>query len=1213
EGTITGTTSDPLTYTTQGTHTITWTFDDGNGNVITVDQDVVVNDNTAPTVSSSPSNVNRNVNANSCFATYNPNEPIFIDNCSIVSVNWVITGATNASGNTSIGSRSFNLGTTTITYTATDIGGNTVQDTFTVTVIDNIDPVITCPTPAAQYVTDSNACDYTVINSGLNPTFTDNCSGATIENDYTNTNTLDGASFPVGTTTVVWTVTDASGNIDVCSIDITVVDEQAPIISGCSGDINVNNDSGNCYATVNYSVPSIGSDNCSDATLSQTLGLVSGSQFPIGVTLVEYEAVDASGNTAICSFTVTVVDNEFPTITSLPTLNQDCSVTITTAPTSPDNCGTVTATTGDISLPYTFDIPGTYSVNWNFTDVNGNSKDIIQSIIVTDLNAPVADISNLPNQNFTGCELLESEISFPTATDACNGTIIGVPDIVFPYYVSGTSVVTWTFTDDVGNISTQTQNIVLTAENIDGGVLTGYLLSEGSGTASHEVDITACASGSNIIQMNLAGEVGTIVRWEKYEVGDAIWTEITETNDSYQVTFDAATSESTFYRALVQVGTCYQYSSDFYVRALPPDQAPVLDDTLFEECLGEEITLVARLGYTIEEDAFAGDGGDFQGGQFPDKFNDDMWRIDGAPSASHWTANGNATKPTNWAGTNPHAFGAITYDSGDPKFGIAQGDFWSSWIQQKQPQVYQGETTLETPIFSLENMDAAALEFDQAYNLVAGDYLELKLSKDGGITYSEDLLILAGPVTWDYNHARNNTSDASNYNFETDDSSYDLSAYIGLDNLRVKWTFRGTSDQSVWAVDGIGLPVTPTISEIEWTDGIGNPGEPVLENGEIEVPYTFTPEAPGYHQYGATILVDGCRAYEEDGTALADVYISYAYAGDNVVLTPDECGSDTVQLNAYDNSRTANENFAKGAYVPPTDCETCDDPGTAMAGEWTVVSSSTSCGFIGTFSDVNDPDATFTAEQGTYALRWTLDNGCSSDVDVEITNCGSVDFDGVNDYVDFRDSNYDLTGDFSLEVWVKSEVSNGNIQTIFSKRDANNLTNGYDLRIVNNIVSFRWNVGGNLISPNAIGTDRWYHIAVTHSGTQYRLYIDGVLVRSESGSSPISNSQKAILGAMDQDNNAPNKPVNYFDGWVDELRIWDVGLTEEQVHQNMNQEITEDPANSNLVYGEVVLMDVHGVNWSNLVGYYRMDQISCGYLEPNFGVGPTGKLKNITT
>src|SRR6185369_10042092 len=47
-GSITGTTSDALTYSSQGTYTVTWTYDDGNGNSSTQTQTVIVHDVTAP-------------------------------------------------------------------------------------------------------------------------------------------------------------------------------------------------------------------------------------------------------------------------------------------------------------------------------------------------------------------------------------------------------------------------------------------------------------------------------------------------------------------------------------------------------------------------------------------------------------------------------------------------------------------------------------------------------------------------------------------------------------------------------------------------------------------------------------------------------------------------------------------------------------------------------------------------------------------------------------------------------------------------------------------------------------------------------------------------------------------------------------------------------------------------------------------------------------
>ncbi|WP_418264913.1 LamG-like jellyroll fold domain-containing protein [Flavobacterium faecale] len=222
-----------------------------------------------------------------------------------------------------------------------------------------------------------------------------------------------------------------------------------------------------------------------------------------------------------------------------------------------------------------------------------------------------------------------------------------------------------------------------------------------------------------------------------------------------------------------------------------------------------------------------------------------------------------------------------------------------------------------------------------------------------------------------------------------------------------------------------------------------------------------------------------------------------------------------------------------------------------------------------------------------------------------------MDFDGTNDYVDFKKTNYDLNSDFSIEVWAKTTQSNANIQTILSKRNGSTLGNGYDLRVQNDFVTFRWNATGSMTSPYKISSNRWFHIAVTYSNNVYKLYIDGILMVTKSGGSlPIVNNYRTLLGAMDQDSTTP---INYFKGWIDELKIWNVALNEEQIHQMMNQEIKEQTTGNNVVYGEIIPLPIYGLNWTNLKGYYRMDQFGCGYLNGNFGVGADGKLKNITT
>ncbi|TDD75179.1 HYR domain-containing protein [Flavobacterium caseinilyticum] len=1195
-------TNDAPTAFPIGITTVTWTVKDAANNTATATQTVTVTDNIAPTITA-PAATMGTTNVGCTSTNVVLGSPVITDNCTATASLTVTNDAPTA----------FPIGITTVTWTVKDAANNTATAAQIVTITDNIAPTITAP--VAKTGTTNVGCTSTNVILGL-PTVSDNCTATaslTVTNDAP-------AAFPVGITTVTWTVKDAANNSATATQIVTITDIILPTITPGANQ-SVNTSPGACHAPVTV-VDTSFSDNCT-ATISYTLsgatikmitaGQVGTYVFNKGVTTINYTVTDASNNSVTGSKTITVIDNELPSITSLPALTGNCSITIT-APTSPDNCGTVTGITSDITLPHTYSKPGFYIINWNFTDLSGNSKNISQTVTVTDTNAPVASVTSLPNISFIGCQILSSQLTYPTAVDACNGIITGVPSIQFPYSVLGTSQITWTYTDATGNAATQVQNITMTSEKISGGVLLGYLTVDDPKTAKSIIDIKSCSSGGNEIKMNLSGQIGTIIQWEKYDLGSAVWATIPNTTNNYTVTFYPTTTESTYFRALVQVGTCYQYSSNFYVRALPADQPPVLAQSVFNICLNEQVTLLARRSYTIQEDAITGKGGDFNTGQFPDKFNDDAWRIDGAPSASHYTANGNATKETNWAATNPHEFGTIEYDSGDPKFSIAQGNYYSEWIKKQQPQVYKGKTTLETPIFSLVNMRAAFLNFDQAYNLVDADRAYLDLSIDGGVTYPYRLQTLVGGQTWDWASPRNagTGSSATTYNFKNDNSSFDLSAYLGHSKVRARWTFYGTTDFSVWAIDGISIPTAPVLDQIEWTDGIGKPGVPPLSQGVLETSYTYTPEAPGKHKYGATILASGCRSYGELGTALADVNVSYSFAGSNITLGPDNCGSNSVKLNAYDNTKTANQNATKGSYIIPAGCTTCDDPGTNIQGTWSI-SGSSSCG-TGTFSDIHDPDATFTAEVGSYILEWTV-FGCKSSVNIEISNCATVDFDGVNDYVDFKAQNYHLNSNFSLEVWVKPEASSNNVQTIFSKKNANsNGDNGYDLSIQNDFVTFRWNGVGSITSPNKIGSNRWYHIAVTYANSQYKLYIDGILLNTKTGSSlPNANNFKALIGAMDQNATASSEPVNYFKGWIDELKIWNVALNDEQIRQMMNQEIKEQSAGNNVVFGEVIPVAVNGVTWANLKGYYRMDQIGCGYLKPNFGVGADGKLKNITT
>ncbi len=107
-------------------------------------------------------------------------------------------------------------GITSITLTATDASGNFTNCTFSVYRVDDILPTITCPENITAYAA-AGMCTATIASLGT-PTTADNCSVAAVTNDHPST------TYPVGPTTVIWTVTDASGNITTCTQTVNVIE-----------------------------------------------------------------------------------------------------------------------------------------------------------------------------------------------------------------------------------------------------------------------------------------------------------------------------------------------------------------------------------------------------------------------------------------------------------------------------------------------------------------------------------------------------------------------------------------------------------------------------------------------------------------------------------------------------------------------------------------------------------------------------------------------------------------------------------------------------------------------------------------------------------------------------------------------------------------------------------------------------------------------------
>ncbi|MBK8504518.1 MAG: HYR domain-containing protein [Saprospiraceae bacterium] len=201
--------------------------------------------------------------------------------------------------------------TVEVTVTLTDALGNSESCPAMVTVLDEIDPAITCPdggtlSPAAN-------CEITIPDYTNLVTTDDNCGTVTVtqspEAGSTQT-VVDGQ-----TVTVTLTADDGNGNTANCDVTITVEDNAPPMITCPNG--GSLNPAANCEITIpDYTALATTDDNCGMVTVTQSPEAGSTQTVVDGQTVtVTLTADDGNGNIANCDVTITVEDNTPPMIT----------------------------------------------------------------------------------------------------------------------------------------------------------------------------------------------------------------------------------------------------------------------------------------------------------------------------------------------------------------------------------------------------------------------------------------------------------------------------------------------------------------------------------------------------------------------------------------------------------------------------------------------------------------------------------------------------------------------------------------------------------------------------------------------------------------------------------------------------------------------------------------------------------------------------------
>jgi uncharacterized repeat protein (TIGR01451 family) len=429
---------------------------------------VVTVTNVPPPTISCPANIGVQAADNECNATVD-----------------LVTPETTGDGVTIAGSRNdgqqlsapYPAGTTTITWTATDSLDRKVscQQTVTVTLNDTTSPTITAPpdvTVSTPGDTTGN-CGVVVGETELgSPATDDNCpSSLTVSR----AGVPAGNFFPVGTTTITYTVKDSANNTATATQHVTVVENTPPHIAAppdasytCPSEVPAADPSqatngGGLDENGDPLPPGPPSDNCGvpTVTVTETRSGAGSAGDPLVIKRT-FTATDAAGNTASSTQTITVKDPTPPALT----LNGPSSMTVEchtgfTDPgaTATDNCGAATVTkAGSVDA----NTPGTYTLSYTATDAAGNTTGpITRTVTVVDTTPPVIALD--------GANLLtwECHTAFTdpgaTATDSCDTSVPVTVSGTVNANAVGTYTLTYNASDDSGNAAatvTRTVNVV---------------------------------------------------------------------------------------------------------------------------------------------------------------------------------------------------------------------------------------------------------------------------------------------------------------------------------------------------------------------------------------------------------------------------------------------------------------------------------------------------------------------------------------------------------------------------------------------------------------------------------------------------------------------------------------------------------------------------------------------------------------------------------
>jgi hypothetical protein len=211
----------------------------------------------------------------------------------------------------------------------------------------------------------------------------------------------------------------------------------------------------------------------------------------------------------------------------------------------------------------------------------------------------------------------------------------------------------------------------------------------------------------------------------------------------------------------------------------------------------------------------------------------------------------------------------------------------------------------------------------------------------------------------------------------------------------------------------------------------------------------------------------------------------------------------------------------------------------------------------------------------TAGIDGTLTNGPTWSASPIQFAGNALKFNGSSNYVELTNRINIGSSDFTIEAWVYPQSTSAGM--VFAQDVCGDGEQQFRLYTNSSKVNFDLSDAAALGAPysfqlistaSSVPLNTWTHIAVTRSGNNYTLYINGVSnATTSTGTNTINNQSGADVNKRlrigSRGGVSAGCGLNYFNGSIDEVRFWNVARTETQIQQNYAREI--DPAsNANL-------------------------------------------------